>query len=789
MSDWIVVVDDDPLSLKVAWHILGKNNMQVTGLSSGKELLKFLEDNRPDLILLDIMMPDMDGFATLAALRKQEQEKQLEEVPVIFLTSEGDKSIETKGFEVGVADFIRKPFDSGVLIKRITNILTRQDQINRFQLEATIDKLTDLLNKGAVEEKLDMICRRKAGYLLMVDLDAFKLVNDIYGHDTGDKVLELFSDLIKKYLGPEDIIGRIGGDEFIAYVFSFESENDLKRFSIDLNAALVEGAKEYMNGSTDIPIGASIGAVYGPGQGTSFSELEKKADKALYSVKEHGKHGYSMYGTGSEEDSDDINLKNLSMILSERNISNSALKLDKDSFINVYRFVMRYIMRYHRDACKLLFTLSPKTEEPGEEFDESCQKFGEHTSNLLRKSDLLMQYKKNQFFIFLTDIKEEAIAQVVGNVIRTWREKNGDDMVITYEIEFLKSEEVEKSDGKNLWVVVVDDDAVNLKVAGHVLSKNNMKVTTLSSGAELLEFVSDKRPDLILLDVNMPGLSGFETLEKLRAEETEIADIPVIFLTGDNDKDAEKKGLSLGAMDFIRKPFVPEVLTLRVKQIVELLRLQKHLAEEVGRKSKENEQLFLNVVSSLAGAIDAKDTYTKGHSGRVAEYAREISRRYGYNMKEQSDIFIMGLLHDVGKIGVPDAVINKPGKLTDEEFEYIKKHPVVGSQILKKIKEMPKLSVGARWHHERYDGKGYPDGLKGDEIPEEARIIAVADAYDAMTSNRSYRHVMSQDKVREEILKGKGTQFDPRFADIMLTMMDEDKGFNMREEFSWEEVL
>ena len=789
MSDWIVVVDDDPLSLKVAGHILGKNDMQVTTLGSGKELVDFMRENRPDLILLDIMMPDMDGFKTLEALRAIEREKQEEETPVIFLTSEGDRSIETKGFEVGVDDFIRKPFDAEVLVKRIKNILNKQGQINKFQLEATMDKLTDLLNKGAVEEKLDMICRRKAGYLIMIDLDAFKLVNDIYGHDAGDRMLGCFSDLLKKYLGPDDIIGRIGGDEFIAYTFSLESENDIRRFSVNLNSSLVEETKALMNGSTDIPVGASIGAVYGPGQGASYAELVKKADKAVYTVKENGKHGYAMYSNTTEDDSDDINLKNLSMILSERNISNSALKLDKDSFINVYRFVMRYIMRYHRDACKLLFTLAPKNEKRGEEFDESCSKFGDHTSNLLRKSDLLMQYKKNQYFIFLTDIKEEAIAQVVGNVIRTWREKNGDDLVITYEIEYLKSEELEKSDGKKLWVVVVDDDAVNLKVAGHVLSKNDMKVTTLSSGADLLEFLSDKRPDLILLDVNMPGMNGFETLEKLRAEETEIADIPVIFLTGDNDKDAEKKGLSLGAMDFIRKPFVPEVLTLRVKQIVELLRLQKHLADEVGRKSKENEQLFLNVVSSLAGAIDAKDTYTNGHSGRVAEYAKEIARRYGYNMKEQSDIYIIGLLHDVGKIGVPDAVINKPGKLTDEEFEYIKKHPVVGSQILKKIKEMPKLSVGARWHHERYDGTGYPDGLKGEEIPEEARIIAVADAYDAMTSNRSYRHVMSQDKVREEIRSGKGTQFDPRFADIMIQMIDEDKGFNMREEYSWKEVL
>jgi putative two-component system response regulator len=142
----------------------------------------------------------------------------------------------------------------------------------------------------------------------------------------------------------------------------------------------------------------------------------------------------------------------------------------------------------------------------------------------------------------------------------------------------------------------------------------------------------------------------------------------------------------------------------------------------------------------------------------------------------------MGLLHDVGKIGVPDAVINKPSRLTEEEFSLIKNHPVMGARILKNIKEMPQLSSGARWHHERYDGKGYPDGLKGKDIPEEARIIAVADSYDAMTSRRSYRDPLPQDVVRDEIVKGRGTQFDPDFADIMLKMIDEDTGFDMREQ-------
>ena len=193
------------------------------------------------------------------------------------------------------------------------------------------------------------------------------------------------------------------------------------------------------------------------------------------------------------------------------------------------------------------------------------------------------------------------------------------------------------------------------------------------------------------------------------------------------------------------------------------------------------EEMNLQVVSALATAIDAKDNYTNGHSARVAEYARMIAARSGCSEAEQDEIYMMGLLHDVGKIGVPDEVINKPGKLTEEEFELVKRHPVIGNSILESIRERPKLATGARWHHERYDGGGYPDGIAGEEIPEEARIIAVADAYDAMTSRRSYRNVMTQEMVRSEIEKGMGTQFDPRFAKVMLRMIDEDGEYSMRE--------
>ncbi len=190
---------------------------------------------------------------------------------------------------------------------------------------------------------------------------------------------------------------------------------------------------------------------------------------------------------------------------------------------------------------------------------------------------------------------------------------------------------------------------------------------------------------------------------------------------------------------------------------------------------------FEQTAEALASAIDAKDRYTNGHSRRVAEYSVNIAREAGKTDEECEKIYFAALLHDVGKIGVPIEILSKKGRLTDEEFERIKEHPVVGGQILSSIRNSPWLSVGARYHHERYNGKGYPEGLAEENIPEIARIIAVADSYDAMTSNRSYRNAIPQHIVREELVKGMGTQFDPRFAKLMIHMIDLDNEYKLRE--------
>ena len=208
---------------------------------------------------------------------------------------------------------------------------------------------------------------------------------------------------------------------------------------------------------------------------------------------------------------------------------------------------------------------------------------------------------------------------------------------------------------------------------------------------------------------------------------------------------------------------------------------KRELDEANAMLSEANERITMQSMYTLAKTIDAKDKYTNGHSMRVAKYSGMLAERLGLSAEEIEEIKHMAMLHDIGKIGVPDTIINNPSKLTAEEYSIVKRHPEIGYEILSEMPEMGNIGVGARWHHERYDGKGYPDGLKGEEIPLPARIIGVADAYDAMTSNRSYRDYMSQDLVRQEMANGRGTQFDPKIADIMLAIMAEDTDYKLRE--------
>ncbi len=320
-------------------------------------------------------------------------------------------------------------------------------------------------------------------------------------------------------------------------------------------------------------------------------------------------------------------------------------------------------------------------------------------------------------------------------------------------------------------ILIVDDDRLTLATAQKLLD-GAYKVVAVNSAKQAYKYLERHIPNLILLDINMPEIGGFEVMDTLR-KDARLCKIPVIFLTADRSAETEIECFRVGANDYISKPFEPNVMLGRIRSTIELDGYRRDLQRRLDEKTKEMERVTIQAIMTVANTVDAKDDYTKGHSMRVAAYSELLAQRLGWSDEDIQNIYYVAMLHDVGKIGVPDAVLNKPFKLTDVEFRLIKGHTLMGAEILNDFRMFPNISVGAKYHHERYDGKGYPEGLKGESIPLVARVIGLVDSYDAMTSNRVYRKRLSDDVVMQELEKGKGSQWDPDLVDIFVDLIKE----------------
>lgn len=320
-------------------------------------------------------------------------------------------------------------------------------------------------------------------------------------------------------------------------------------------------------------------------------------------------------------------------------------------------------------------------------------------------------------------------------------------------------------------ILAIDDTHFCLRVIEEMLTEY-YEVFTAVSGEIAFKYMELKKPDLILLDITMPKVDGWQVM-KLLKKKTEYSDIPVIFFTSKNDRDTEVECLKLGAYDVIAKPVVKDVLLSRIQRVLEIKGINRDLKKKLEEKTKELEAVTFASVNAMAALIDARDTYTKGHSERVTHYCVMIAENMKWCQEDIRRLYEIALLHDVGKIGVPDKILLKTTALTKEEMEIMKTHTIIGAEILKEISTFKDLELGARYHHERFDGKGYPEGLMGSQIPLIARIICVADSFDAMSSNRCYRKKLSYDRIRKELLRGCGKQFDPEVVFAFLKSWSE----------------
>ena len=389
----ILIVDDEEMMLMMARHILS-TKYEVLTAETGAEAIELFEQERPDMVLSDLMMPELDGYELQQIL----QEKSSEPVPIIFMTADDSEESESKGFELGAADYIRKPVRPDILLRRVGNIIDNLDKIHGLEQVAVTDSLTKMLNKKAAQEKITGLIQKSSGALLMIDLDSFKLVNDIYGHAAGDKVLREFSELIRNVIREKDLAGRMGGDEFIAFLEDVHDEKTLQSKTSFLNEQILILAKKLFGEAMNIPLGVSVGAVFIPDEGRDFQTLYKKADKALYDVKQHGKHGCAVFG--EHKHSNKLAVKGISqmqMILSERNVDSGAYFVTFEVFKQIYQLLARMVYNYKKGLTLMQFTLTDKN------FSEEFKEILIHS---LRRSDCVTQ-SGDKFLAILMEATEQ----------------------------------------------------------------------------------------------------------------------------------------------------------------------------------------------------------------------------------------------------------------------------------------------------------------------------------------------------------------------------------------------
>ena len=321
-------------------------------------------------------------------------------------------------------------------------------------------------------------------------------------------------------------------------------------------------------------------------------------------------------------------------------------------------------------------------------------------------------------------------------------------------------------------ILIVDDEATNLKLLGEILRDKN-ELTFAKSGEEALQRLADQIPDLVLMDIMMPGMDGYEVAKKIFTR-PETQHLPLIFVSAMTEEQDEVKGIELGAVDYIAKPINPAIVKARVETHLKVARMQRQLEEtnrildeKVAQRTDALQSTVKEIIYRLVRAAEYRDPETGNHIKRLSFSVDILSRHYGLRAPECEVLRTASLMHDIGKVGTPDHVLLKEGKLSKEEWEIMKLHTVIGDEILDGSR-FDIIHIGksiAACHHERWDGTGYPKGLAGEKIPLEARLTAVADVFDALLSKRPYKEPWTPEAAAEYIVEQKGYQFDPKVVE------------------------
>jgi len=651
----ILIVDDDTSMLIELASILNQE-YKIYTVKDGLSALEKASEVSPDLILLDVIMPDLSGFEVLNKLKENERTK---DIPVLFITGATDSDAEIRGLAAGAVDYVHKPLNESLVKLRVRHQIQLLNQFRKIEHLSMSDQLTGLPNRRSFEMKINEEWDRASRELtplsvMMVDIDHFKKYNDTYGHQQGDVALRTVAEMFTKALRrPSDFVARWGGEEFIILLPNTDS-------------------------------------------------------KGAYDVAEHVR-----------QLAEDIE-----------------------------------ILAPDRSVTKLTVSIGVNTRLHGQSI--TLDKFVSWT-------DMALYTAKNK----------------------------GRNKVCVYEVPD-ESEGAKNKEAKRSTIFIVDDVETNLNAAEKVLAET-YRVIALSSAEKMFKALTKFTPDLILLDVEMPDMNGFEAMKLLNADEL-YSEIPVIFLTGMTDAESEAKGIELGAVDFIMKPFTEPVLLNRIRKCLDIDELVRertrqlaYRTEQLARRSEQLVKLQNGIVFTLADIVENRDANTGGHIERTSMYMSILvdalleAEVYSEELRDwdMDSVISSARLHDIGKISIPDSVLNKPDKLTDEEFAIIQTHPAVGKRMIEQMTErtgeavfLENAKLFAEYHHEKWNGRGYPNGLSELEIPLHGRIMAVIDVYDALVSDRPYKKAFSHEKAVSIIMEDSGTHFDPNIAEVFNKIND-----------------
>lgn len=430
----ILIVDDNKTNLVMAKEALS-DIYKITAVTMGIQALKFLENNTCDLILLDINMPEMDGFEVMEKIKEMDRAK---DIPIIFLTADNDAAVESRCLEEGAQDFIAKPFVKQVVRSRIGRTLELEDlrasladrlekktqEVIDIKSKSQKDALTGLWNRAYTEKLVDEKMKNgDNGAVFMMDMDNFKAINDNYGHMAGDKTLKMFAETMEKYAMEDDVLCRIGGDEFVMYISDYKTEANLKNRASDMISEMVRKIDECkFDTNTSVSVGISIA----PSDGTDFKTLYDAADKALYYVKQNGKNSYHFYSDSKKIDRERstnlVDLGYLREVMARSDAGKGAYFMDFDSFHHVYNFVRRFVERNKKDVHIVLFTANTPDDRTveNEEMELALNMLEQSIYSSLRKVDISTRYSTKQIIVILLDANRENTENVAKRIIENY---------------------------------------------------------------------------------------------------------------------------------------------------------------------------------------------------------------------------------------------------------------------------------------------------------------------------------------------------------------------------------